>query len=62
MNKNTKQQQANKIRPYKYPRFGKYVLHKLQGHSRQHNCFVFSLKKSRLLNFLFYGAVSSISD
>ena len=44
INENTKQQQANKIRPYKYPRFCKYVLHKIQGHSRQHNCFVFNLK------------------
>ena len=29
-NKNKKQQLANKLRPYKYPRFGEYVLPKVR--------------------------------
>ena len=42
---------ANKLRPYKYPRFGKYFLHKIEGHSRQRHCLNFNLKESKLAEF-----------
>ena len=39
------------LRPYKYPRFGKYVLHNAQGHSRERHCMIFNLKKSKFAEF-----------
>ena len=42
---------TNKIRPYKYPRFGKYVLHKVQGCSRQRHCLIFNVKESKIAEF-----------
>ena len=48
---NTKEQRADEIRPYKYPRFGKYVLHKIQGHSTQHHFLFFTLIESKLADF-----------
>ena len=51
---NTKWQLANKLWPYKYPRFGKYVLHKAQRHSTQRHCLVFSLKESKFAEFFIW--------
>ena len=56
---NTKYQLVNELRPYKHPRLGKYVLHKVQEHSRQPHCLIFKLKESKLAAFVI--AVSSIS-
>ena len=53
---------ANKIRRYKYPRFGKYVLHKVQVHSSERHCLVCDLKESKCSEVFFHMAVSSISE
>ena len=47
----TKQQLANEIQTYKYRRFCKYILQKVQGHSRQRHCLILNLKESKFAQF-----------